>query len=138
MRYCFNCRKVTTGEPLFCAFCGRTYNVKLCPRLHINPRNATVCSQCGSHDLSIPEPRMPAWLKPLTFGISLIPGFALMALTIIFILAFIHALLRSPAMELELMLIGFVLALLWYGYMHLPSLLRSALIRAVRRKGDRR
>ena len=38
MRYCHNCHKTTTGEPLFCHSCGSTYDAKLCPGRHINPR----------------------------------------------------------------------------------------------------
>jgi hypothetical protein len=58
MRYCHNCHKVTTGEPLFCHCCGFTYDAKLCTARHINPRWATVCSQCGSRDLTTPAPRV--------------------------------------------------------------------------------
>ena len=30
---------MTAGEPLFCNFCGRSYDLKLCPHRHPNPRN---------------------------------------------------------------------------------------------------
>ena len=63
MKYCYECGRVTAGEPLFCQFCGRTYNVKLCPRLHVNPRFAEVCSQCGSRDLSTPQPKVSVWWR---------------------------------------------------------------------------
>jgi hypothetical protein len=62
MKYCYECGHVTAGEPLFCQFCGHTYDVKLCPRMHANPRFAEVCSQCGSRDFSIPQPKVSlAW-----------------------------------------------------------------------------
>ncbi len=58
MKYCYECGRITAGEPLFCNFCGRSYNVKLCPRHHPNPRIAEVCSQCGSRELSTPQPKV--------------------------------------------------------------------------------
>ena len=65
MRYCNQCHRITPGEPLFCNFCGRSYDFKLCPHRHPNPRNAEICSQCGSRELSTPHPRVPLWLAPL-------------------------------------------------------------------------
>ena len=59
MTYCYNCGHMTAGEPLFCGKCGRTYDVKLCPRLHPNPRGAEVCARCGSRELSTPQPKIP-------------------------------------------------------------------------------
>jgi len=63
MKYCHHCGRLTPGEPLFCQSCGRTYDVKLCSRLHVNSRSAEVCSQCGSRDLSTPQPKVPLWTK---------------------------------------------------------------------------
>ena len=31
MKYCYQCGRMTAGEPLYCQLCGRTYDVKLCP-----------------------------------------------------------------------------------------------------------
>ena len=65
MKYCYHCGHMTAGEPLFCDHCGRSYDVKLCPRLHPNPRGAEVCSQCGSRELSTPQPKIPmSWQAP--------------------------------------------------------------------------
>ena len=62
MKYCYECGRMTGGEPRYCQFCGRTYDVKLCPRRHENPRFAEVCSQCGSRELSTPQPKVsPVW-----------------------------------------------------------------------------
>jgi RNA polymerase subunit RPABC4/transcription elongation factor Spt4 len=72
VRYCHRCRKMTPGDPTFCNFCGSTYDLKLCSRLHPNPRHATVCSQCGSREMSTPQPRIPAALNvPLWFFVRL-------------------------------------------------------------------
>jgi hypothetical protein len=57
------CGHTTGGEPRFCNFCGRSYDMKLCPKLHVNPRLAEACSQCGTRDLSTPQPKVPLrWL----------------------------------------------------------------------------
>ena len=74
MKYCYNCNRVTIGEPLFCNFCGRSYNIKLCPKLHVNPRYAEACSHCGIRELSTPQPKVPFWATILLFFMSLIPG----------------------------------------------------------------
>lgn len=59
MRFCNHCGRYTAGKPLYCTFCGRSYDVRLCPRKHVNPRYAELCSQCGSRELSTPHPRIP-------------------------------------------------------------------------------
>ncbi len=64
MKYCHRCHKLTLGEPVFCNFCGSTYSVKLCGRLHPNPRSAQACSQCGSRDFSTPQPKIPIIFRP--------------------------------------------------------------------------
>src|SRR5205807_5666047 len=103
MRYCHNCGKVTTGEPMFCQFCGRTYDVKLCPRHHPNPRTAQICAQCGSRELSTPAPRMPFWLKLFALFLTVTPGVLLLFLSVLFVLAFIRQLFIDPNMLLGMM-----------------------------------
>jgi RNA polymerase subunit RPABC4/transcription elongation factor Spt4 len=129
MRYCNQCHKITPGEPLFCNFCGRSYNFKLCPSRHPNPRSAEICSQCGSRDLSMPHPRVPLWLAPLLLILSALPGLVLIGVTLLFLIGFINALASSPQLLLQFMLVGLMLAFLWYLYMHLPSFLRRFLTR---------
>jgi hypothetical protein len=129
MRYCNQCHKITPGEPLFCNFCGRSYNFKLCPHRHPNPRNAEICSQCGSRDLSMPHPRVPLWLAPLLLVLSALPGLVLIGVTLLFLIGFVNALASSPQLLLQFMLVGLMLAFLWYLYMHLPSFLRRFLTR---------
>src|SRR5438552_18431561 len=72
VKFCYHCGRVTVGEPLFCNFCGRSYDVKLCPKLHANPRGTRVCSKCGSTELSTPQPRVPAWAIFLQFVFTVI------------------------------------------------------------------
>jgi hypothetical protein len=131
MKYCYNCSRITLGEPLFCNFCGRSYEVKLCPRLHPNPRAAQTCSQCGSRDLSAPQPKIPFWLKPLVSLVSVLPGLVLLAVSVLFLGAFVQVMLTDPAMQSRMMVLGLLLALLWYLYMKLPLFLRRAIHRLI-------
>src|SRR6202167_1008942 len=102
MKYCFNCNRITPGEPLFCNSCGYSYDVKLCPRRHRNPRSAQACSQCGSRDLSTPQPRRPGWTPIVGFLLSAIPGIFLGTASIVVALAVIIAILQRPDMIVPL------------------------------------
>ena len=133
MRYCHNCHKVTTGEPLFCQFCGSTYDAKLCPARHMNPRWATVCSQCGSRDLSTPAPKIPLIVRPLLLLFGLSPGFLLLAGLIVYVGFYVHRLFTDPAGLLPLMVLGLGLGLLLLLWMSLPKIVRSGFTRHGRR-----
>jgi hypothetical protein len=135
IRYCHNCHRITTGErPLFCQFCGRTYDVKLCPRQHPNPRTAQICSQCGSHELSTPQPRLRLWLRPLLSLLTIAPGVLLIGGLILFIPLFIRRLLTDPGNLAGLMSVGLMLGFLLYLWMHLPHFLRNGVKKLFRRK----
>lgn len=137
MRYCHQCHRVTAGQPMFCNFCGRSYDFKLCPSRHPNSRSAEICSQCGSRELSTPHPRVPLWLTPLLILLSAIPGLLLFALTILFFIGFVTALAQSPQLQFQFLIVGFVIALLWYLYMHLPQFLRHFITKLIKRSnGD--
>ena len=127
MRYCNQCHRITPGEPMFCNFCGRSYDFKLCPSRHPNPRNAEVCNQCGSRELSTPHPRVPLWLVPMVALLSVLPGLLLAGVTVLFLIALVNALVHSPQALFQLMLIGLMISFLWYLYMHLPAFLRRFL-----------
>jgi hypothetical protein len=133
MRYCNQCHKLTPGEPLFCNFCGRSYDLKLCPHRHPNPRSAEICSQCGSRELSTPHPRIPVWLAPLLALLSALPGVLLLLITLLFAIGFVNALVSSPQLLFQFMLAGLMLAFLWYLYMHLPHFLRRFISRLLKR-----
>jgi RNA polymerase subunit RPABC4/transcription elongation factor Spt4 len=119
MRYCHNCHKITTGEPLFCHSCGSTYDAKLCPARHINPRWADVCSQCGSRDLSTPAPRVPFWLAPLLLGVVLV------LLLVMVVVAIINQVLTNQQIQAQLIVVILVLVLLWWLYLQLPHFIRN-------------
>lgn len=134
MKYCYNCNRVTIGEPLFCNFCGRSYNVKLCPLRHVNPRNAEACSQCGSRDLSIPQPKVPTWTSVLLFFLSLVPGLFLALISIAFVFFMVKQLLNRPNMFLALAVLQILLAMLWWGWAQIPLFFRSAIHRMLQRR----
>jgi hypothetical protein len=125
MRYCHNCHKTTTGEPLFCHSCGSTYDAKLCPGRHINPRWATVCSQCGSRDLSTPAPPVPLWLKPLLLAASLVPGALLLLLLVLAVIGVINEVLSNQVVQGQLLAAIVILALLWWLYLQLPHFIQN-------------
>jgi hypothetical protein len=136
VRYCYNCNHLTTGKPLFCGHCGRTYNVKLCPRLHTNPRSAEVCSQCGSRDLSTPQPRVPLWVPVVEFLVSVIPGVVLTVVSVLLVVLFIAQLLHSPRMLFAFVMLAIALGILWWVWSELPSWFRSAIYWILKRKRD--
>ena len=129
MRYCNACHHMTTGEPVFCNFCGRSYDLKLCPHRHPNPRSAEVCSQCGSRELSTPQPRTPRCAWPISVVLSIPPGVALALVTVLFAIAVARAVLDSQQLQLQLIGAGLALGLLWYLYAKLPASLRRFLSR---------
>jgi len=133
MRYCFHCSRVTLGQPLFCNFCGRTYDLKLCHRLHENPREAEVCAECGSRDLTVPQPKLRLWMRPILFFLSLLPGFALLFITVVFFFVYAYALFVRRELPVRFMVMALALGLLWLLYMQLPGYARRAIRRRMRR-----
>jgi RNA polymerase subunit RPABC4/transcription elongation factor Spt4 len=134
MKYCYNCNRITTGDPLFCNFCGKSYNVKLCPRLHVNPRTAEVCSQCGSRDLSTPQPKVPFWGRVLVALITLVLWAAILSLTLLFVLIFLREVFSNTNVLNALIGIGIMLALLWWIWMQIPLWMRKTMHRLLRGK----
>jgi RNA polymerase subunit RPABC4/transcription elongation factor Spt4 len=137
MRYCYNCNRVTVGEPLFCNFCGRSYNIKLCRKLHVNPRNAEACSRCGSRDLSTPQPKVPYWATFLLVVVSFISGLFLAVFSVIAIRLFIKHLLNSPDVLLALAVLQMVLGMLWWGWAEIPLLFREKVHKMLQRRNKR-
>ena len=135
MRYCNHCHRITTGEALFCNFCGRSYDIRLCPHRHPNPRAAEICSQCGSRELSTPHPKAPFFLAPLVVLLSALPGLVLLSLSALFLLGLVRALVSSQQMLFQFLLLGGLLAGLWWLYLQLPGWLRRGLSKLFGRKG---
>jgi RNA polymerase subunit RPABC4/transcription elongation factor Spt4 len=62
MRFCPHCRRLNPGRPMICHYCGRTWQVRLCPRGHENPSDSQFCGICGSADLSETAGPVPFWI----------------------------------------------------------------------------
>lgn len=123
MKYCYQCGKMTAGEPLYCGTCGRTYDVKLCPRQHVNPRGAEVCSKCGSRELSTPQPRIPMSLRLLALLIRLGLGLLLFYAS----LTLVVDLLRTQQVQQLVVVFGMLLSALWWLWSKLPDWFQEAI-----------
>jgi RNA polymerase subunit RPABC4/transcription elongation factor Spt4 len=136
VKYCYHCDRVTIGDPLFCNFCGRSFDVKLCPRLHVNPRGTRVCSKCGSSELTTPQPRVPFWAKVVLFLITLIPGIIVALLSIVLVTYSIRRFLAGSDMLAGLAATDFILGVLWWGWSEIPIHFRKTIRRWLQRHGD--
>lgn len=134
MKYCYQCGRVTTGEPLYCNSCGRSYNVKLCPRGHVNPRSADVCSRCGSRDLSTPQPRVPLHVRVLAFLLSLLPGCLLTFVSLVAAFLLMRQFLTNPRWLGALVSLAIVWGLLAWLWSELPLWFRKLVRRLLQRK----
>jgi hypothetical protein len=123
MKYCYQCGHMTQGDPAYCGTCGRTYDVRLCPRHHQNPRGAEVCSQCGSKELSTPQPKIPMIWRLLALLTRLVLGLLLFYTT----LRVLEALLVTPAFQQMLVVFGGILCALWWLWSKLPDWLQEVL-----------
>jgi len=130
MKFCYQCGKASPGDPPYCSKCGRSYDVRLCPRMHRNSRFATACSQCGSRELSEAQPQISVWWKVLEFLAKV--GFAIF---LVFIsLEVLIALLERPQFQTGVFVIGVLLGLLWWMWAQLPEWFRKFVWRLLRRK----
>lgn len=134
MKYCYYCNRMTTGEPVFCNFCGRSYNVKLCPRLHVNSRISEVCSQCGSRDLSTPQPKVPLKARIVVFLLMTLVGSALLFFTLFFTGLFLVEVVTTTKVLNDLIAIGIMLGILWWAWMEMPFWFRKLIYRLMERK----
>jgi hypothetical protein len=130
MKFCYQCGRATAGDPLFCSKCGRSYDVRLCPRLHRNSRYAKACSQCGSRELSQPQASVSIWWKVLEFLLRV--GFGV--LLVYFTLAALAALLRMREVQAGLVAFGILAGLLWWLWTLIPEWIRKFVSRSLRRK----
>ena len=97
MRYCLSCRKITSGDPAYCNFCGKSYDVKLCGRGHINIRTAEACSTCGSRDLSVPQSHPSLKMRIFQIFALIVPFVVLLLGTLAYIGVFLKTLFQNPS-----------------------------------------
>ena len=134
MKYCFECGRMTAGEPLFCNFCGRSYDVKLCPRHHVNPRVADVCSQCGSRELSTPHPKVSPLWKVAAFFLKVLVGLSLLYIALAVLLAALQGIVSSPQFLNVLVPLGILVGLLWWIWSQIPDWMKKLVRRSKNRK----
>lgn len=133
MKYCYECGRITAGEPRYCQFCGRTYDVKLCPRRHENPRFAEVCSQCGSRELSTPQPKVSSLWKVMEFSARVILGL----LIVYVVLSFVYGIVTTPRTGDALITLGLLLGALLILWAMLPDWFKRLVRRSMNRGGRR-
>jgi RNA polymerase subunit RPABC4/transcription elongation factor Spt4 len=134
MKYCYQCGRLTTGDPLFCNFCGRSYDLKLCPRHHPNPRIAEVCSRCGSRELSTPQPKVSVWWHLFGFLVRVALGALLVCASIGLLVEVLQQVLVNPQLQSGLLGLGMILVLLWWLWSRLPHWFREAIRHVLRRR----
>jgi RNA polymerase subunit RPABC4/transcription elongation factor Spt4 len=125
MKTCHNCGRITPGDPLFCNTCGRSFDKKLCPRLHPNPRSAEICSRCGSRELSVPQPKVSWGWRALEWFMRMFLGGLLLVLILFLIFEVLIAILTTPSGQNGVILLGFLIALLAWIWGKLPEWLRK-------------
>jgi len=135
--YCFGCNRITAGEPVYCNFCGCSYDVKVCPRKHTNPRYAGACSQCGSRDLSTPQPRVPWWVPMAEFLLTTVPG-VILAVVSGAVMAFVLPKFRGGQDTLfAFIIVLFPLGVLWALWSEIPGWYRTRIhLMLQRRRGN--
>lgn len=63
MRYCSYCKRMNPGMPTFCAYCAKTFEVRICSKCRsVNSKAALACGKCGSFELSDIAGETPFWL----------------------------------------------------------------------------
>jgi ribosomal protein L40E len=137
MKHCYHCGRITAGEPLFCNSCGRSFDKKLCPRHHLNPRSAEVCSKCGSRELSTPQPKVSLGWRIVEWLARMLLGALLILLSIFLVYLVLQGALQSAAIQSGLLLLGFLIAGLWWMWSKLPEWFRKFVHKQLRRRKDR-
>jgi len=128
MRYCPYCHRINPGHPMICHFCGHTWYIRLCPRGHENPYNATHCGECGSVDLTDTAGRRPWLIIALKGFLWLVLGLFIYAIITGFL-----AFLKSPqAFSLVINPLLLFIAI-WFCLSLLPGSIRKVAIRIVRK-----
>jgi len=107
MRYCVHCQRLSSGTPVFCPFCGKTYEVRVCNRCRrINSKQNLFCLYCGSQELSDIAGDNPRWVTFLK----------------IFLWSFLSLAVLGFILNFELFVPFLIpLTLLFVGYSFLPE-----------------
>ena len=134
MKYCYECGRMTPGKPLYCNFCGRSYDVKFCPRHHPNPRIAEICGQCGSHELSIPQPKVSVWWRILEWLTRMMVGAFVALLSVILAFEFLKAIFQTTEGKVAVVALAMLVGILWWLWSLLPDWFRKLVTRSFERR----
>lgn len=111
MKYCLNCKRLNAGKPLYCQYCGRTFEDRICGKCHhINDKSALVCRNCGSSELSEIAGQAPFWTILLKIFFWL------------FVILLVVGFFRNLALFAPLLII---IGLLLFGYSLLPEMVKK-------------
>jgi hypothetical protein len=100
----------------------------------MNPRLAEACSQCGSRDLSTPQPRVPLHWLLLAFLTQFLSGVFLAFLTLSVLFESLKSLLSSPKIHRGQLILVLFLTALWSIWSILPGLFRRAIYDSIKGK----
>ncbi len=124
MRRCTSCFRFHPGTPTFCAYCGRSFDVRICSRGHRNPRGVQFCAECGSADLSTPAPSA-SFLHHLSgFVLYLFSALTIALIVIAVVLAVLYSIDWS-ALTPSLVALVLMLAFLYWTTTLLPGPIRK-------------
>jgi len=138
MRYCTACSRITPGDPSYCGTCGCSYDVRLCKSGHRNPRSAQVCSQCGSKELSTPQPKRSVFVRLLIVFLRMLPAFLVLATTVALFYALAVAVIRNEQWLIgKLICYAMWVVVFWIIFLMLPKWIQQP-FRAVGRSVGRR
>ena len=87
--------------------------------------------------MSIPQERLPLWFVPLVFLAGMIPGIALLLISVLYVAYFLGHLVRDSSSLLVPMLWGLLLGLVWFFWIHVPFVL-VRLLRTRRMRRERK
>ena len=63
MRFCLYCKRISVGHPVFCEYCGHSFENRICRNCrHMNPIEALACRRCGGTNFSDPAGPLPSWM----------------------------------------------------------------------------
>jgi membrane protein implicated in regulation of membrane protease activity len=105
--------------------------------MHANPRSADVCSQCGSRELSTPQPKVPISWRLLECLARAFFAVIFGILIFIFGIALVEAVLESPQLQTGMILLAILLGTLWWLWSHLPEWFRKLVRRSLERRRNR-
>lgn len=120
MKRCNFCFKYSVGQPTYCTHCGRTFDVRICSRGHMNPRGVEFCAECGSDELSTPAPAESALARWSRVSLQVNVGVFLGLLVMCGVLIIVRV-VDWEAVAPRLVLLGLVVWFLYWTTTLLPG-----------------